>query len=184
MGLRRIVTVEDGNPVLRRETREVRKVNRQIRKLLDDMVDTMREADGVGLAGPQVGMDLRVCVIEIPIDLEDPEGETRVHQLVNPQITWTSEDMEEGREACLSIPDLFGDVPRHRSLRVEALDRFGQPLELEMEGYEARVAQHEIDHLHGILFLDRVTAPDKIYTLEQDDEGNWRRVTYREPVID
>lgn len=176
MGLRRIVTVDDDNPILRRETRAVRKVNRQVRKLLDDMVDTMRDADGVGLAGPQVGMDLRVCVVEVPADYEDPEAETRIYQLINPEIVWASEELEEGREACLSIPKLFGDVPRHVRIRVTALDRFGEPLELELAEFDARVFQHEIDHLDGRLFPDRVTGIDKLYTLEDAEDGSLIRV--------
>jgi peptide deformylase len=176
MALRRIVQIADDNPVLRREARPVHKINRQIRKLLDDMVETMREADGVGLAGPQVGMDLALFVAELPVDVEDPESGFELFALINPEITDRSEEQIEGREACLSIPDLFGDVPRHTRIRVEALDRFGAAVELELEDFAARVFQHEIDHLHGILFLDRVTGLDKVYQLEEDEDGEMVRV--------
>lgn len=176
MALRRIVQIADDNPVLRREARPIRKINRQIRKLLDDMVETMREADGVGLAGPQVGMDLALFVAELPVDMEDPESGFEVFALINPQIVERSEELVEGREACLSIPDLFGDVPRHTCIRVEALDRFGEAVSLELEDFKARVFQHEIDHLHGVLFLDRVTSLDKVYRLEEDEDGELVKV--------
>ena len=88
--------------------------------------------------------------------------------------------MEEGREACLSIPDLFGDVPRHVSIVVEALDRHGRTQRIALEGFPARVFQHEIDHLHGILYPDRLTGPEKLYHLEEDGEGNWVKVPVRQ----
>ena len=176
MSLRTIVKIDDDNPVLRAVTQRVPGVSRRIRDLMDDMLETMRDAEGVGLAAPQIGLDLQVIVVEVPEDLEEPEGPTRLWTLANPRILSQSEAMEEGREACLSIPDLFGDVPRHIDIVVEALDRFGRTQQLALSGFEARVFQHEIDHLHGILYPDRVTGPDKLYYLEEDAEGNWVKV--------
>ncbi len=176
--LRRIVTVEDDNPVLRKSARPIRRVDRQTRRLMDDMIETMRQASGVGLAAPQIGLDIQVFVAEIPLDLDDPDGETRVHALADPEVLWVSAELEEGREACLSIPDLFGDVPRHVSIRLRALDRYSQPIELTLTDFEARVFQHEIDHLNGVLFVDRVTGVDKLYFLEEDEDGELVRVPY------
>lgn len=176
MTLRTIVKVDDDNPVLRGRAQTVPGVSRRIRDLMDDMVETMRDAEGVGLAAPQVGLDLQVIVVEVPEDLEEPDGPKRLWTLANPRIVARSEAMEEGREACLSIPDLFGDVPRHVDIVVEAVDRFGRTQRLELSGFEARVFQHEIDHLDGILYPDRVSGPDKLYYLEEDAEGNWVKV--------
>lgn len=174
-----LVTVDDDNPVLRSRCQPVPAVSRRIRQLMDDMVETMRDAEGVGLAAPQVGLDLQVIVVEVPEDLEQPEGPAVLWQLANPRILSQSEAMEEGREACLSIPDLFGDVPRHLAIVVEALDRHGRTQRIELEGFHARVFQHEIDHLHGILYPDRLSGPEKLYHLEEDGEGNWVRVPLR-----
>jgi len=174
--LRQIVMVHDDNPVLRKPARPIRRVDRQTRRLMDDMIETMREASGVGLAAPQIGLDIRVFVAEVPVDMEDPEGETRVHALADPEVLWVSADLEEGREACLSIPELFGDVPRHLSIRVRALDRYSRPVELTLMDFEARVFQHEIDHLDGVLFVDRVTGPEKLYFLEEGEDGELVRV--------
>jgi len=179
--LRTIVKVDDDNPVLRMRAQVVPAVSRRIRDLMDDMVATMRDAEGVGLAAPQVGLDLQVIVVEVPEDLEEPDGPSRLWTLANPRVISLSEAMEEGREACLSIPDLFGDVPRHVDIVVEALDRYGRTQRLELSGFEARVFQHEIDHLQGILYPDRVTGPDKLYYLEEDAEGNWVKVPMAGP---
>jgi len=181
--IRRIVTVEQSNPVLRRRARPIRKVDRRIRDLMDDMIETMREASGVGLAAPQIGLDIQVFVAEVPVDFEDPESELRLFALADPELLWASHEMEEGREACLSIPELFGDVPRHVAVRVRALDRHGKRVELNLRDFEARVFQHEIDHLNGVLFIDRVTGLDKLYYLEEDAEGELVRVPYAVPVV-
>ncbi len=182
MALRTIVTVDDDNPVLRSRSQPVPAVSRRIRQLMDDMVETMRDAEGVGLAAPQVGLDIQVVVVEVPEDLEDPEGPKQLWTLANPRIVSQSEAMEEGREACLSIPDLFGDVPRHQRIVVEALDRFGRTQRIALEDFAARVFQHEIDHLNGILYPDRVTGPEKLYYLEEDADGEWVKVPARSRV--
>lgn len=180
MAVRQIVTVNDDNPVLRQAARPIRRIDRRIRSLMDDMVDTMRSAAGVGLAAPQIGLEIQVMVVEVPIDLEDPESETRVHAVADPEIVWASAEIVEGREGCLSIPDLYGDVPRHAAVRVHALDRSGRRVELELREFEARVFQHEIDHLNGVLFVDRVTGIDKLYYLEENDAGELVRVPFAE----
>ena len=162
MGILRIVTTRDSDSaILRARAREVRKFDRALKRLIHDMIDTMREAPGVGLAAPQVGLDLRIIVVETPVDSDESEAEedgpTALFAVVNPEVAWRSEDLVEDQEACLSIPGLFGDVPRHSAIRVTGLDPSGRPLSFDLQDFEARVFQHEIDHLEGVLFVDRLS---------------------------
>jgi peptide deformylase len=172
-----IVTVADANPVLRRAASPVRRIDRDLRKLLDDMTSTMRAAPGVGLAAPQIGLGIRLIVVEATEDRD--ERSARLHRLADPEIVWRSDDLEEAQEACLSIPELYGDVMRHTSIVVKAIDVSGRRVELEAVGFEARVFQHEIDHLDGVLFPDRVASPDKLYFLEEDESGELVRTPAR-----
>jgi peptide deformylase len=183
LSIRRIVTTGDPDAaVLRSQAREVRKFDRDLRRLVADMVDTMREAPGVGLAAPQLGVDLRVIVVETAVPTDDETEETyRLHALVNPVVLWRSEDLVEDQEACLSIPGLYGDVPRHFALRVRGQDTSGRPIELEAQDFEARVIQHEIDHLDGVLFPDRVASLEKLYALRRAPDGTYERVGYALP---
>lgn len=175
MAILPIVTVADNNPVLRRPANKVRRIDRAVRALMDDMVETMRDAPGVGLAAPQVGIEQRIIVVEVPTDPEDPESEMRLHAMADPEIVWRSDEIEEDQEACLSIPGLYGDVPRFVAIRVRALDRSGRQIELDVSDFEARVFQHEIDHLDGILYTQRVTSPDKLYRLVKNAHGEYER---------
>ncbi len=183
MSIRPIVSVGDNDRVLRSTARPVRRIDRRIRNLMHDMIETMRDANGVGLAAPQIGLDLQVFVAEVPEDIDDPDSPVRTYALADPEVVWASEAKVEGREACLSIPELFGDVPRHVQIKVRALDRTGRRVELDLHDFEARVFQHEIDHLHGVLFPDRVTGLDKLYFLEENDAGELVRVPYAVPAV-
>jgi len=160
MALLDIVRVPD--PMLRERAKKVAKVTPAIQKLLDDMAQTMREAKGVGLAGPQVGVLQRVVVVEVEKNEEDPNMQYGSYQLVNPEIVKLSRDMEEGVEGCLSIPGYTGDVERHVTVELKALDHSGKPIKLKARGYLARVFQHEIDHLDGILFIDKMGTIAKL----------------------
>jgi peptide deformylase len=135
-----------GDPVLRQQAAEVAEVDDTIRKLIRDMRDTMRDAPGVGLAANQIGVLRRVIVWSF----EDDEG-----ALVNPRVV-ASEGAVEGDEACLSLPGLSYPVVRAERVRVEGLDRKGRFTELEAEGMTARILQHEIDHINGVLFIDHL----------------------------
>ena len=144
-----------GHPVLRMEAGHVSKdalSTPAIRTVIDNMIETMVEYNGVGLAAPQIHESLSLAVIES----HGPRGDIPMTVLVNPDVTVLDEELLEDWEGCLSIPDLRGHVPRWRKLRVDALDRHGNKLELIAEGFAARVIQHEFDHLMGKVYLDRM----------------------------
>ncbi len=155
MALRTIVTVPD--PVLKRKARNITKFDARLQTLIDDMVETMREAPGVGLAAPQVGIAERLIVVEYPENEEDEEAEPRLYVVINPEITRVSSEMEIAPEGCLSIPGLQGEVERHLAITVKGQNRHGQPITLKLKDWTARIFQHEIDHLNGVLFTDRAT---------------------------
>jgi peptide deformylase len=154
MAMREIVTVPAG--VLRRKAHKVTDFGPELQGLIDDMIDTMREAPGVGLAAPQVAEPLRVIVIEYGDD-EDESVPLKLYTLVNPEIIRSSDEMVVGTEGCLSIPGFVGEVERVESLTVKAQNRRGQPVRIKASGWLARIFQHEIDHLNGVLFTDRAT---------------------------
>jgi peptide deformylase len=141
-----------GSPVLRERAAPIARVDDEIRRLVDDLFETMRAAKGVGLAANQVGIARRVAVVDVGPD--DPPPLV----LVNPVIVERSEEHDTAEEGCLSIPDIFGDVERPSRVVVEALDLEGRSFRAEAQGYKARAIQHEIDHLDGILFLDHLSA--------------------------
>jgi peptide deformylase len=148
-----------GNPVVRAHARPVSLEelrSRSFQRLLDDMVETMHEYDGVGLAAPQVHVGLRLAVLEVTSSDERAEQPVPLTFLINPRLTPLGTDTELGWEGCLSVPDLRGQVPRAASVRLEALDREGRPLVVEAAGFLARVMQHECDHLDGRVYLDRM----------------------------
>jgi peptide deformylase len=148
-----------GHPVIRNAARTVETgsiSSSGFQKLLDDMVETMREYDGVGLAAPQIHVPLRVAVIEIPAADERGKGGVPLTVLVNPTVTPLDSREIVGWEGCLSIPDLRGQVPRYQKVRLEALDRQGRPFAAEAADFFARVIQHECDHLDGSVYVDRM----------------------------
>ena len=148
-----------GHPIVRAAARSVpaeRIRSAEIQRLIDDMVETMHEYDGVGLAAPQVHVGLRLAVLEIPGDDERAEESVPLTVLVNPVVSPLGTDMVVGWEGCLSIPDLRGQVPRLTRLRLVAFDRDGERYSLEASGFFARVIQHECDHLDGNVYLDRM----------------------------
>jgi peptide deformylase len=147
-----------GHPVLRERARPLDKSDiksASVQKLIDDMIDTMHEYHGVGLAAPQVHEGLRLFVALLD---EEPDSKSEAAVIINPEIVPNGSAAEEGWEGCLSIPDIRGMVPRYTEIRLNALDRNGKPLELMLKKFPARVAQHETDHLDGVLFFDRMTS--------------------------
>jgi peptide deformylase len=152
MSLREIVTVP--NPVLRRKAHPVTKFDDELNDLITDMIETMREAPGVGLAAPQVGISQRVIVVEYTTDEEDDAAPKKLYAMVNPEIKVTNEETEPGVEGCLSVPGLLGEVERPLAVTIKGLNRQGQPMRIKAEGWLARIFMHEVDHLEGVVFTD------------------------------
>lgn len=156
-----------GHPVLRERARSFEKSDFKspfVQKLIDDMIETMHEYHGVGLAGPQVHEGRRIFVALLD---EEPGPDSDAVVIINPEIVPNAETIEEGWEGCLSIPDIRGMVPRFTDVTVKALDRDGKLIELQLKGFPARVAQHETDHLDGVLFFDRMPSMQSLTYLEE-----------------
>jgi peptide deformylase len=169
MSLLDIVTLP--NAILRQKVKPVTQFDDELQTLIDNMIETMRSANGVGLAAPQIGENRRLAIIESLPDY-DEEGEEipdsrDLFVIVNPEIVWTSRDTEDGIEGCLSIPGYLGEVERPLSIRVRTQDRTGKKVKLKLSGWTARIFQHEIDHLNGVLFIDKLTAPENLWTEEE-----------------
>ena len=155
MTIRPIVTLPE--PVLRKKAHKITVFDKELQTLIDDMIETMREAPGVGLAAPQVGVSERLVVVEYAVDDEVEDSPSKLYVIVNPEIVEPSEEMTTGMEGCLSIPGLVGEVERHESLTVKGLNRRGKPIKVKASGWLARIFQHEIDHVEGIVYTDRAT---------------------------
>ncbi|HZD11724.1 MAG TPA: peptide deformylase [Candidatus Binatia bacterium] len=172
MTVRKII--QPNNPTLRQKARPVTRFDQDLQMLVDDMIETMREANGVGLAAPQVDVPLRVAVVETLPELDEEgneiEGSRDLYVIVNPEIVWQAHEEVDGIEGCLSIPGYVGEVSRATSVRVRAQDRHGKKIRLRMHDWDARIFQHEIDHLDGILYIDRLTAPENLWTEEEYQE--------------
>ena len=187
MAIRKIIYPD--NPVLRQKARRVVEFDKKLHTLIDDMVETMLDAPGVGLAAPQVEVSQRVIVVRLPDDEESKElyGNQAglLYEVVNPEIIKTSREMVEGVEACLSIPGYFGRVDRHVAATIRGQDRNGKSIRIKAYDWLARVFQHEIDHLDGVLYIDIATevwkqgeTPPSM--LEQEDE---EAATEEEPAL-
>ena len=148
MSLRSIITLPD--PKLRLVSAPLERVDDALRKLMDDMLETMYDAPGIGLAAIQIAEPIRLVVVD-PAGKDDPKSPIC---LVNPEIIWSSDDRRVYEEGCLSIPEYYEDVERPTSVRARYIDRDGKPREILAEGLLATVIQHEIDHLNGVLFID------------------------------
>ena len=155
MTIRQIVTLPD--PVLRRKARPVTRFDADLQILVNGMIDTMRAAPGVGLAAPQVGVSERVIVVEYVEDEEEDDAPKKLYVMVNPEIKKSSEATEQGIEGCLSVPGWQGEVERAMEVTVKGLTRRGQPMKVKAKGWMARIFQHEIDHLNGVVFTDLAT---------------------------
>jgi peptide deformylase len=176
MPIRPIVFSDD--PLLRKKSRRVQRVSPDTQQLIDDMVETMHAASGIGLAAVQVGVPERVIVVQLPLvkdpeqdpDDEAPPGRDELHVVINPQLARRSREVEDGIEGCLSIPGWVGEVSRHSDVTVKGLDHHGRRVRIKAHGLLARVFQHEIDHCDGTLFTDRIEDPDKIWPVEEGQE--------------
>jgi peptide deformylase len=159
MAIRKIVFLD--NPILRKPAQRVRVFDANLHRLLDDMVETVIEAPGTGLAAPQVNVGQRVLVVRLPDDEDSVQeyGEEagKVYELINPEIVKTTREMVDGIEGCLSIPGYWGEVSRHVGVTIRGQDRHGNEIRVKARDWQARVFQHEIDHLNGVLFIDRAS---------------------------
>lgn len=167
-----------GNPLLRERAREVRPgelAEASTQRLIDDLIETMRDANGVGIAAPQVHVGLRIAVAELRGDNPRYPEAPKVPLIVfvNPEVHVSGDAQEEGWEGCLSVDNLRGLVPRFSHLRMRYLDREGNERELEAEGFFARIIQHELDHLNGRLFIDRADTTSLAH------EREWQRLLQR-----
>lgn len=164
-----IVTIPDAG--LRAKTRPVTNFDADLQKLIDDMIETMREANGVGLAAPQIGRPLKLAVIETLPEEDDEgneiEGTRDLFVIINPEIFWSSRETSKGMEGCLSIPGYLGEVERAESIRVRGLDRHGRKFRMRFDDWDARIIQHEVDHINGVLYIDKLTSPENIWTEEE-----------------
>lgn len=159
--------VLEGDPRLRQKALKIRAVDDSIRRLARDMHETMDAAPGVGLAGPQVGVMRRIIVVHVPEGYQG-EGEPEIRlTLINPEIL-KAQGREIDTEGCLSIPGWVGDVPRAQRITVRAMDLDNRVIRFKAEGFLARVIQHEVDHLDGILFIDRVEDPSTLRQVEEE----------------
>jgi peptide deformylase len=172
MAVRKIITSE--NPILRRKTKKATKITPELRALAKDMTETMRQAPGVGLAAPQVAQSVRLFVAEIDESEENPGG-GKTYVVFNPEYVYKSDEMVDGAEGCLSIPGWAGEVTRHHKVMIKGLDKSGRRIRIEAEGLLARVFQHEIDHLDGVLFTDRISDPEKIWPIKEGEEEQVQR---------
>ena len=171
MAVREIVVID--HPALRRKAKKIAKLTAEHRKLIEDMIETMRDAPGVGLAAPQVAVGERLIVVEWadePDDEDDPPKKKRLYVVINPEIIWASAEMVPGTEGCLSVPGWVGDVMRHEAVTVRGLNRNGEKIKIEAEGWLARIFQHEIDHLDGVLYIDKLVSKDTLRRVEAGTE--------------
>ena len=178
MTVREIITPK--NPVLRKKARKITHFDDpKLQALIDDMVETLFDAPGVGLAAPQVAVSQRVIVVYLPDDEESREEYGKdagvLHIVVNPEIVRASRDMLDGVEACLSIPGYYGSVERHAAVTVQGHDRHGKQIRIKARDWLARVFQHEIDHLDGVLYIDRAS---EIWRAVPQDEAE----TFDDPL--
>jgi peptide deformylase len=151
MALRPIIILPD--PKLRHVSKKIERVDDPLRRLIDDMIETMHEAPGVGLAAIQVAEPIRLLVVDVAKKEDPPDPQV----FINPEIVWSSEERSTYEEGCLSIPEYYAEVERPASVRARALDREGKLREVLVEGLMATVLQHEIDHLDGVLFIDHIS---------------------------
>jgi peptide deformylase len=156
------------DPMLRRKAHKVEKFDQPLRILVEDMIQTMREEPGVGLAAPQINISSRLIVVEYPLDDQVEDAKPALFVFANPEIIEKSTETEFGVEGCLSVPELLGEVERNTKIVISGFDQFGKRQTISASGWLARIFQHEIDHIDGILFVDRAR---KIWKPEPEESG-------------
>ena len=180
MAVRPIVRAD--NPLLRQKSKKVKRFGQALQNLIDDMVETMHAVHGLGLAAPQVGVSQQVIVVQLPEDDEEDPQSGKLYVLCNPEIVRTAGEEEESEEGCLSVPGFAGDVQRAAVVTVKGLDRRGKKMRIKAEGLLARAFQHEIDHINGVLYIDRVDSPEKIRRIVPVEEQEPQETSQEEPA--
>ncbi len=166
MALKEIIKLP--HPTLRRKAHKVVEFNANLQRLIEDMIETMRDEPGVGLAAPQVNISQQLIVVEYPEDDSISNVKPKVFVLANPELARVSDERVKGIEGCLSVPNLFGEVERSQSVTVRGQNQHGKNVNIKANGWLARIFLHEIDHLNGILFVDRA---DTLYRPEDVPDG-------------
>ncbi len=176
MAVRDIVLFSENEAALRKESQPVRVVNRRIKKLVRDLKDTLLDhPEGIGLAAPQINMHSRVIVVRLDSRNEDKDQPDPPIALINPEII-EAKHKERDFDGCLSFPGLFAETVRPHYLRVTGLDEWGKPFDRVFEGFDAVLVHHEIDHLDGVLFIDRLDKLEDLYRVEKNKDGELVRV--------
>jgi peptide deformylase len=179
MAIKQIVLYNEDEAALRKISEPVRVVNRRVKRLIQDLKDTLIErGDGIGLAAPQINVHSRVVIVRLGSRDEAQDEPGAPIALINPEIIEADQEQLDF-DGCLSFPGLFAETTRPHRLRVTGLDEWGKPLDRVFEGFDAVLVHHEIDHLNGVLFIDRVTKPDDLYRIREDENGELVRV----PVV-
>ncbi|HPJ65370.1 MAG TPA: peptide deformylase, partial [Flexilinea sp.] len=173
---------QTGDPILRRKAHKITRIDSSIRKLASDMLETMRENNGVGLAAPQIGESIRLIVVEYPENDEIEDSPLISYKLINPEITWMSEEKTIGVEGCLSFRGLAGEVERAESVKIRALNIHGKPFNITANGWLARIFQHEIDHLDGICYVDRANKVWEMSAEEEEETEQDESITNNPPI--
>jgi peptide deformylase len=170
---KRILLHPEDEKLLRTPTQPIARVDKKVRGVVQDLIDTLSTEAGVGLAAPQIGILKRIAVIRLGQKHDgDPDKDLSAPiPLINPHLVWASEEEEKDYDACLSIPGLYGYTYRNQKIKIVAQDIDGKEFTLDLEGLDARCALHELDHLDGILFLDRIRSQDDLYVVKRDRKG-------------
>lgn len=170
----KLPVVKMGNPLLRKRSEEVTLEeiqSEEFQKFIDDLIETMRDEHGAGIAAPQVGVLKRLFAIEMEKNPRYPDKESfPLGVAINPTIIAVDSDMQDSWEGCLSIPDIRGKLKRHSKIILNALDRTGKPFAKELSGFASVVTQHELDHLDGVLFIDRMKTMETLSFVEEFEE--------------
>jgi peptide deformylase len=179
MTVKPIVMYSENEAALRKMSEPVRAVNRRVKKLIQDLKDTLLDCgDGIGLAAPQINDHSRVVVVRLASRDETQEEPGPPIALINPEIVEAGQEQRDF-DGCLSFPGLFAETVRPHYLRITGLDEWGKPFDRVFEGFDAVLVHHEIDHLNGVLFIDRVAKPEDLYRVRENDKGEMVRV----PVV-
>ncbi len=178
MALRKIITLPDKR--LRQRAEPVAQVDDEVRALMDDLLETMYAAPGIGLAATQIAVPKRVMVLDVA-KREDEKASPNPMVFVNPEVLWSSEETQAREEGCLSIPEAFGEVLRPVRVHVGFLNREGKRREMEAEGILARCFQHELDHLNGVLFIDHISRLKRDRILKKFNKAGKRENEERKP---